>query len=80
MPVTSRSSPPCGAARISFSVLEEAQVACPYCGQPLTILLDLSEPEQEYIEDCQVCCQPMNVRYSSVEGQLLSVSAERTDS
>jgi len=60
-------------------MLEEARVACPYCWQSLTILLDLSEPEQEYIEDCQVCCQPMQIRYSSVDGQLLSVEAERTD-
>ncbi|MEE4186768.1 MAG: CPXCG motif-containing cysteine-rich protein [Gammaproteobacteria bacterium] len=60
-------------------MLEEAQVACPYCWQPLTLLLDLSEPAQEYIEDCQVCCQPMSVRYTSCDGELLSVEADRTD-
>lgn len=60
-------------------MLEEAQVDCPYCWERLTLLLDLSVPEQEYIEDCQVCCQPMNIRYTSLDGQLLSVAADRTD-
>jgi hypothetical protein len=60
-------------------VLEEAEVTCPYCWERLTLLLDLSEPEQEYIEDCQVCCQPMLIRYASSAGELLSVAAERTD-
>ena len=40
---------------------EEAQITCPFCWETLTILLDLSLPEQDYIEDCQVCCQPWQV-------------------
>lgn len=32
---------------------------CPYCGEAIEILLDASVPEQEYVEDCQVCCRPM---------------------
>ena len=40
---------------------EEAQITCPFCWETLDILLDLSLPEQDYIEDCQVCCQPMGV-------------------
>ena len=39
---------------------EEAQITCPFCWESLTILLDLSLPEQDYIEDCQVCCRPIN--------------------
>jgi len=27
------------------------------------ILLDLSGGDQSYIEDCQVCCQPMQVSF-----------------
>ena len=40
---------------------EEAEITCPFCWEVQTVLLDLSVPEQEYIEDCQVCCQPMEV-------------------
>ena len=43
--------------------LEECDIACPYCGEIISILIDCSVPQQEYIEDCQVCCRPiiMNV-------------------
>ena len=39
----------------------EPVVPCPYCGEAITLLLDLSAGNQEYVEDCQVCCQPIVV-------------------
>ncbi len=40
----------------------EATVACPYCGEPVEITLDPgSGNEQDYVEDCEVCCQPWQV-------------------
>lgn len=44
--------------------LEDQLIECPYCGESIDILLDHSEPEQSYIEDCQVCCRPINIRFS----------------
>jgi len=38
----------------------ERDISCPYCGETISVLLDDSIPEQEYIEDCQVCCRPIN--------------------
>lgn len=39
-----------------------ADVHCPYCGEPVEIALDPgSGSHQDYIEDCQVCCQPWRV-------------------
>ncbi|KQQ50796.1 hypothetical protein ASF84_21250 [Pseudomonas sp. Leaf127] len=32
---------------------------CPYCGESVETLLDLSGGDQQYIEDCQVCCRPI---------------------
>ncbi|MNJ61568.1 hypothetical protein D3C77_573620 [compost metagenome] len=32
---------------------------CPYCGEPAEALLDLSVDDQDYVEDCPVCCQPI---------------------
>lgn len=32
---------------------------CPYCGQPITMLLDPGPGTQEYIEDCEICCNPI---------------------
>lgn len=35
----------------------------------MNVLLDLSAGDQSYIEDCQVCCQPMQISFvASVDG------------
>ena len=52
---------------------EEAQITCPFCWEDLTILLDLSIPEQDYIEDCQICCRPIRIVYSSEDGELSNI-------
>ena len=44
--------------------LHESDICCPYCGEKITVLVDCSVQEQEYIEDCQVCCQPINFSVS----------------
>lgn len=36
-------------------------VACPYCGEGQSILLD-AETEGELVQDCEVCCQPWQLR------------------
>ena len=38
---------------------EESWVGCPYCGEMIEILVDISVGEQQYIEDCSVCCAPI---------------------
>lgn len=34
---------------------------CPYCGEPITLVIDASAGAQTYIEDCAVCCRPITV-------------------
>jgi hypothetical protein len=37
-------------------------VYCPYCNETVEIALDPgSGAAQEYVEDCEVCCQPWTV-------------------
>jgi transcription elongation factor Elf1 len=36
---------------------------CPHCGELISVLLDLSVSSQNYIEDCEVCCRPIEIRY-----------------
>lgn len=36
-------------------------VSCPYCGEAIEVLIDCSVTQQRYIEDCQVCCRPINL-------------------
>ena len=37
---------------------------CPYCWQKISMVLDVSQPHQTYVEDCEVCCKPIEVKYS----------------
>jgi hypothetical protein len=57
-----------------------ADLDCPYCGEQIQLRLDLSAGSQSYVEDCQVCCQPIqiNVQIGS-EGELTTIAAERVD-
>ena len=41
--------------------LSEIMIDCPYCGETINLLVDAEEAENEYIEDCQVCCRPITV-------------------
>jgi transcription elongation factor Elf1 len=36
---------------------------CPYCWQEISFVLDASELHQRYVEDCEVCCKPIEVEY-----------------
>jgi hypothetical protein len=47
-----------------MNYLPEADISCPYCGETISILVDGSVGEQRYIEDCQVCCQPIVIALS----------------
>ncbi|HUE90664.1 CPXCG motif-containing cysteine-rich protein [Pseudomonas sp.] len=40
-------------------MLESQGYQCPYCGEQVEAVLDLSAGDQEYIEDCSVCCRPI---------------------
>lgn len=40
-------------------MLETQAYRCPYCGEPVEAVLDLSAGDQQYIEDCPVCCRPL---------------------
>jgi hypothetical protein len=47
-----------------FADFESAAVVhCPYCGEPVELLVDLGGGVyQDYVEDCEVCCRPWRVR------------------
>jgi hypothetical protein len=35
-------------------------VQCPYCWEEITLLVDASIEMQDYVEDCEVCCRPID--------------------
>ena len=51
--------------------LEECEADCPYCGEPITLLVDTSEVVQCYVEDCEVCCRPMVVDVHMNDGRVV---------
>ena len=57
-----------------------AEVRCPYCGEMNEIALDPgSGAEQEYVEDCQVCCRPWRVSVRYDDQGSAQVNAEPED-
>ena len=49
----------------------EKKLKCPYCFERISMVIDLSEDgTQSYIEDCEVCCHPIEVRYSIEDGEV----------
>lgn len=42
-------------------MLSEEFLHCPYCGETISMLVDHSLPEQRYVEDCEVCCRPIDI-------------------
>jgi hypothetical protein len=65
---------PLGAGTADTSVT----VQCPYCAEPVEMTLDPgSGSEQEYVEDCEICCRPwqVTVHYDDEGGADVSVTA-----
>jgi hypothetical protein len=53
---------------------------CPYCWQTISMILDLSVEKQFYVEDCEVCCHPIVISYTTNEkGEIDTFKAERLD-
>lgn len=44
-----------------MSDLPAIDIDCPYCGEVITLFVDESAGDQDYIEDCQVCCRPIEI-------------------
>ena len=59
---------------------EFVAVQCPYCGERLETRVDLTADEPSYIEDCQVCCRPIQFDVErDPGGHLLAVKVQRVD-
>jgi hypothetical protein len=50
---------------------EAAEVICPWCGEPSFLSLEPGDAEEEFVQDCPVCCRPWQVRiHRGPEGEL----------
>ncbi|OLC36225.1 MAG: CPXCG motif-containing cysteine-rich protein [Acidobacteria bacterium] len=53
-------------------------LTCPYCGETISMVLDTSTQEQTYIEDCEVCCRPIEIRYAVEDDTVIEFEARRS--
>jgi Cysteine-rich CPXCG len=68
------------AARAGVEPESFVPVQCPYCGERLETRVDLTAGEREYIEDCEVCCRPIEFAIELEEsGALHAVRVQRLD-
>jgi len=68
-----------GRTRPVTELLAETEIGCPYCGETISILVDCSIEQQQYIEDCQVCCQPIVMLADALPGEQPRVEVRRDD-
>ena len=52
--------------------MDEHFFQCPYCWEEISFLLDRSVSKQIYVEDCEVCCNPMEVTVTFQGQELVS--------
>ena len=68
----------CAAAEAeAVSLVIETDVTCPWCGEVFTTTVDTSQGDYSTIEDCAVCCRPINLAVSCEPGEVTDVQAER---
>lgn len=59
---------------------DEAEVLCPWCGEPVTLGLDpWGGSPQAYVQDCEVCCRPWSVRVRWSRGGRARVEVDPLD-
>jgi len=48
-------------------------VQCPFCGLGFELVIDTSQPTQQFTTDCEICCRPFEVVAECEPGEILSL-------
>ena len=56
--------------------MEEHFFQCPYCWEDISMLVDYSISNQNYIEDCESCCNPIQLDVVIENNEITSFQAE----
>ncbi|OZV69111.1 CPXCG motif-containing cysteine-rich protein [Winogradskyella aurantia] len=56
--------------------MEEYFFQCPYCWEQISMLVDMSQPSQNYIEDCEICCNPIQVSVVVNQSEIIDFQAQ----
>jgi len=49
---------------------------CPHCWETISMLIDSSQNRQNYIEDCEVCCNPIQLKFMVEDREIVDFSAD----
>jgi hypothetical protein len=58
-----------------MELIVETEIVCPHCGEQFALEIDTSQPDQSLIEDCTVCCRPINLLIRCRPGEIVDVAA-----
>jgi len=61
--------------RLIYNLGVEHAFTCPYCWQRISMVLDPSVESQTYVEDCEICCKPIEVQCTIEDGILVEFDA-----
>jgi transcription elongation factor Elf1 len=56
--------------------MEEHFFQCPYCWEEISMLIDMSINNQSYIEDCEICCNPIQLTVQVRNSEITDFQAE----
>jgi hypothetical protein len=56
-----------------MELIVETDIACPHCGEIFPLAVDTSQSEQSLVEDCTVCCRPIQLTIACRPGEVLDV-------
>lgn len=59
-----------------MNLLVETPVECPFCGEGWTLNVDTSAGDHAMIEDCTVCCRPIQFSFRCEPGEVTDVEGE----
>jgi hypothetical protein len=57
-----------------MELIAQTEVVCPHCGEVFPLQIDTSEAEQSLIEDCTVCCRPIQLSVRCRPGEIVEVN------
>ena len=59
--------------------MDEHFFQCPYCWSAISMLFDTTIHNQVYIEDCEVCCNPIEVNPRFENAELISLEVRNIE-
>jgi hypothetical protein len=59
-------------------MFDTIRIRCPFCGEAFEAVVDASAGDAEYVEDCPVCCRPIEMRLQvGHDGEVDGLEADR---